>query len=676
MAKVYKIFLVIASISMPFPLRGIDAYENFKTTAFSSLKMVQGARPRAMGGAQVADCEGELALFWNPALLWRGRGGLLFSYNRFRFGLDQGLSTLLYRFSPNGGLALGASYLRVGGIELRNGPTDIPDGTTEARNMVLAGGLGGRLSEGLSVGLAGKFIYEKLHDEEFTSSALDVGISSQNGPLKFGAVLCNLGKKVRFGEKSFPLPTTVRVGAALQFLGMTLEADLEQPLFQKENRKFHFGGELTLGEVLALRGGYTYCPRTWAPRDLTGLSLGIGMDYKSWRLDYAFAPSEDMGDVHQVSLAIYLSSPVPSPPSVYITSPREDYIITETGSINVTGYAEDDRGIKKLEIKVNGKRVVVLERGGRGVGIVSKLSFSRKIELEEWTNRIEVVAYDVDRLSTKKSLTVKYTRKWEETGELTYAVIIGISKYQNENIPELKYADRDAKAFRDFLMSCHGGNVPEENIKFFVNEDATRSNIEHALLEWLPTRHITEKHAVIIFYAGHSIIHPYTGKGIFLTYEADPHNWSGTTLEMDRIRTVFDIIGKKPGRMLFLSDTCHGAAVTSTGPLASRGMDSKDIMKLLSGKGRIIITASGAGEESLESDEYEHGLFTYFLLKGLEGEADRRENGGNEDGLVDVNEVYRYVYTKVEKESRGSQHPQKEEKDIVGIVYLSKIVCR
>jgi uncharacterized caspase-like protein len=50
-------------------------------------------------------------------------------------------------------------------------------------------------------------------------------------------------------------------------------------------------------------------------------------------------------------------------------------------------------------------------------------------------------------------------------------------------------------------------------------------------------------------------------------------------------------------------------------------------------KGRIILTASGANEVSGEDDKLKHGVFTYFLLEGLRGEADT-----DKDGMITVDE--------------------------------------
>ena len=68
----------------------------------------------------------------------------------------------------------------------------------------------------------------------------------------------------------------------------------------------------------------------------------------------------------------------------------------------------------------------------------------------------------------------------------------------------------------------------------------------------------------------------------------------------------------------------------------------------------MILTASSANEVSAENDRLAHGIFTYFLLEGLRGKADI-----DGDGIVTVDESYRYVFDKVTTESGQEQHPAK-----------------
>ncbi|MCK4417214.1 MAG: hypothetical protein KAV99_03525 [Candidatus Latescibacteria bacterium] len=88
-----------------------------------------------------------------------------------------------------------------------------------------------------------------------------------------------------------------------------------------------------------------------------------------------------------------------------------------------------------------------------------------------------------------------------------------------------------------------------------------------------------------------------------------------------------------------------------------------------------MVTASKGNENSIELADYGHGLFTYFLLEGLKGEADRRENGGNQDGWVDIDEAYNYAYDKVADKAAELgflQNPQ-QDKRVEGKIYLSRV---
>ncbi len=61
---------------------------------------------------------------------------------------------------------------------------------------------------------------------------------------------------------------------------------------------------------------------------------------------------------------------------------------------------------------------------------------------------------------------------------------------------------------------------------------------------------------------------------------------------------------------------------------------------------------SGPNEVSGEDDELRHGVFTYFLLEGLRGKADT-----DKDGIITVDEIYRYVSREVPRATGQEQHP-------------------
>ncbi len=77
--------------------------------------------------------------------------------------------------------------------------------------------------------------------------------------------------------------------------------------------------------------------------------------------------------------------------------------------------------------------------------------------------------------------------------------------------------------------------------------------------------------------------------------------------------------------------------------------------RLSQGKGRIILTASDANEVSAEKEELQHGVFTYYLLEALRGQADF-----DGDGVLTMDEVYRYVSDNIPPATGQEQHPVKK----------------
>ena len=66
-----------------------------------------------------------------------------------------------------------------------------------------------------------------------------------------------------------------------------------------------------------------------------------------------------------------------------------------------------------------------------------------------------------------------------------------------------------------------------------------------------------------------------------------------------------------------------------------------------------IFTSSSGSEFSRPLEEAKHGLFSYFLMKGMEGEAD-----SNNDNSITAGELHAYVQTNVIQQSSGSQTPE------------------
>jgi tetratricopeptide (TPR) repeat protein len=259
------------------------------------------------------------------------------------------------------------------------------------------------------------------------------------------------------------------------------------------------------------------------------------------------------------------------------------------------------------------------------------------------------------RYLEKETETKPVVKKPEKRLPQMWAVVVGISKYQDQSI-NLKYADKDAKAIHDFLASPYGGALDSEHLTLLTNENATRANIIKALTEKFYRAFETDM--VILFIASHGQPDPVGNEVYFLGYDTDKNNLSGTGVSQIDIEKIFS---RSPaGKKIWMADACHsGGAGLSVG-MRGAAEDAEMINRLLiqmvvAKKGMAMFTASSSSEYSFESDRWGggHGAFTYHLLKGLKGEADL---DGNE--FVEIRELYEYVYRNVSKDTNGKQHPE------------------
>jgi hypothetical protein len=82
-----------------------------------------------------------------------------------------------------------------------------------------------------------------------------------------------------------------------------------------------------------------------------------------------------------------------------------------------------------------------------------------------------------------------------------WAVVIGISKYQDSRIPGLRYASADAHSFYEWLISRKGGGYAPSRVILLLDSEATGKNIKNALFNWL--KQALEEDMVTIYFAGH-----------------------------------------------------------------------------------------------------------------------------------------------------------------------------
>jgi uncharacterized caspase-like protein len=259
-----------------------------------------------------------------------------------------------------------------------------------------------------------------------------------------------------------------------------------------------------------------------------------------------------------------------------------------------------------------------------------------------------------------------------------WAVVVGVGEHDHGTIPRLRFATRDAEAMYDFLTTQ--GGYPKSNVILLTDATAqkpTLVNIKRALGDFL-ARRAGRDDMVLIYFAGHGAPevdaagNEADGLSKYLIpRDGDPDSLYTTALPMDEIQRIFARVAAD--RIVMLLDTCYsgtaGGRTFARASTRATGLNDQFLDRLTRSRGRVIMTASGPNEVALELPNLGHGVFTYYVLEGLKGKADR-----NNDGLVTVSELYEYVEDQVASTARlagGRQRPVMKG-EIEGTLPLSK----
>ncbi len=271
------------------------------TSGAEFLRLPVLSRGAALGGSLVATATGTEGLFYNPASLGLGRGReVSLSHNELYQDLRLENASLTLPLSERLALGISATYLGYGEIAGYD-PAGNSTGEVTAYSTALTVGASWRLSDQLAVGAAVKPIWESLGEYQARTAAFDLGLHWRQGRLSVGAQAANLGGRLTFVEEQSPLPRSLRAGIAYQtFNGSsTITAALSSEA----------GGLTVLGGGIEYQYTRSLSMRVGYRSDIAGstertasLSLGMGVNLGGIQVDYAYRPSSDLDDSHQITL--------------------------------------------------------------------------------------------------------------------------------------------------------------------------------------------------------------------------------------------------------------------------------------------------------------------------------------------------------------------------------------
>ena len=148
----------------------------------------------------------------------------------------------------------------------------------------------------------------------------------------------------------------------------------------------------------------------------------------------------------------------------------------------------------------------------------------------------------------------------------TYAVVVGISNYQDKDIPDLRFADKDAEAFANFLRSEAGGKLDVNHLKVLINSEATMAQFAIAL-DWL-WEVCKENDRAIIYFSGHGDVEKksITQPGYLLCWDAPAHVYmSGGAFALPMFQDVITTLStQNKAKVIIITDACRSGKLSGT----------------------------------------------------------------------------------------------------------------
>lgn len=224
-----------------------------------------------------------------------------------------------------------------------------------------------------------------------------------------------------------------------------------------------------------------------------------------------------------------------------------------------------------------------------------------------------------------------------------WGLIIGIEDYAH--LPRVEYARKDALIVREYFIKILG--VPEENIIVLIDSDATKASMEGYLKDYLP-KNIDKESTLYVYFAGHGAPDMEKGDAYLVPHDGDTRFIARTGY---KLRSFYEDLDKLDiQRAYVFLDSCFSGVASRAAEMLIEGIRPVLIHveeASLDSDAVIALSAANADQVSKSYPEVQHGLFTYYLLRALRGEADT-----NHDQWVSVKEAYEYVKNHVVRVSR------------------------
>jgi hypothetical protein len=197
------------------------------------------------------------------------------------------------------------------------------------------------------------------------------------------------------------------------------------------------------------------------------------------------------------------------------------------------------------------------------------------------------------------------------------AVVLGVESYHSA--PPATYAAQDARTAARYFEHTLG--IPADRVQLLLDDEVTLAQMHRIFGEdgWL-ARRVHEKTEIFVFFAGHGVAAVEAVAPFLIPSDGDLNYVQQTGYPLDRvIETLasFDAL-----QVTVFLDACF-SGLTREGDTLFRGGRPLVLVPVSPRLSGVSLFSAARGTQVAHAlDEQGHGLFSYYLFKGLGGGAD------------------------------------------------------
>ncbi len=346
-------------------------------------------------------------------------------------------------------------------------------------------------------------------------------------------------------------------------------------------------------------------------------------------------------------------------PDVQILNPQNNHTAASnqiTVSVQVTDMGG---GIDEILLYHNGKLVQTTNRGFKPVETSNdKKTKVFTLTIANGTNTIRATAFNNQRTEAiPDEIIVNYTGATVSKSNL-HVLIIGIDNYKNPQY-KLNYATADALAFKSEIEKGSKDIFGTVNITYLSDANTSKSAINSTFGTLTST--VRQNDVFLMYYAGHGVMSVENKPQFYIAPYDVTQLYGDNKMLQDKAVSAEELrmfsMSLKAQKQLYIFDACQSGGMTEM--LAARGAaEEKAIALLARSTGTYWFTASGSEQFATEFAQLGHGVYTYALLQGLQGQAD----SGSKDKQITVQELDVFIKNRVpelsEKHKGQAQYPK------------------